>query len=96
MYADHAVYLYTPSTLQELEQRLVERLKAQQEKEREIKESLSKFITMTTEKAGTKMEEKHEVHLKELHGHLKEKPSPTKQQTFSHEDIDTPPVCGTN
>ena len=55
---------------------MLERLKAQQEREREIKESLAKFIAMTAEKTKKEMEissENREVHLKALRDRLKEK-----------------------
>lgn len=54
----------------------MERLKAQQEREREIKESLAKFIAMTEEKTKREMDissENREAHLKALRDRLKEK-----------------------
>ena len=54
----------------------MERLKAQQEREREIKESLAKFIAMTEEKTKRERDissENREAHLKALRDRLKEK-----------------------
>ena len=54
----------------------MERLRAQQEREREIKESLAKFIAMTEEKTKREVDissENREAHLKALRDHLKEK-----------------------
>ena len=44
----------TLTSLQELEQKLVERFKARKEKEKEIKESLSKFISTLAEETEVK------------------------------------------
>jgi len=46
--------ILTLTSLQELEQKLVERFKARKEKEKEIKESLSKFISTLAEETEAK------------------------------------------